>query len=440
MKLRITLLVCANALFDLALGYVAARVPFPLVVTAPVALALALLVAVTTAHATARRVTRALAVIANGVRGLRENDLSLRLSASGKDEIAELVTLYNDVAEVLRAQRSDLYQRELLLDTILQGSPMAVVLTNPADRVVFANIAARDLLGGGKRFEGRKFAEIVAELPSPAREIVEGDAESIFTIHSDEHDETFHFVRRLFYLNTQRHTLTMLERLTPELRRQEVGVWKRVIRTINHELNNSIAPISSLFHSARAVQRKPEHAHRLDEIYDTIEERLAFLREFLESYAQFARLPLPRRETASWPALLDDVGRLYPFRVEGTPPATGVFDRAQLQQVLINLLKNAYESGSAPEEISVFIGSAERGTIVQVLDRGSGIAADALRQALLPFHSTKPAGTGIGLALSNEIIEAHGGRMTLQRRDGGGMNVGFWLPNDLEPAKAEGLR
>jgi nitrogen fixation/metabolism regulation signal transduction histidine kinase len=430
----LALINCANALAATFLGALALRVSlslhFPLIATFPLVVAIVVLLAVWSANLATRRVTRTLMVVANGVRGLRENDFSLRIAARGNDEVSDLIALYNDVAEVLKAQRSDLYQRELLLDMILQGSPMAVVLANPADRVVFANVAARELFGGGRRFEGRKFGEVVDELPPSLREIVEAGSESIFTIRLDDRDETFHFLRREFYLNTQRHTLTMLERLTPELRRQELGIWKRAIRTINHELNNSIAPISSLFHSARTVQRKPEHAHRLGEIYDTIEERLAFLRDFLESYAQFARLPAPKKESVRWQSLLDDVGVLYPFRIEGTPPATGNFDRAQLQQVLINLLKNAHESGSAKEEIVVAIAAGSGGTSLRVLDRGSGMDDEALRQALLPFHSTKPGGSGIGLALSNEIVEAHGGRMVIQRREGGGVGVGVWLPGE----------
>jgi two-component system nitrogen regulation sensor histidine kinase NtrY len=433
LSLRITLLACANALVSVLLGvaapHAAATLGVPAIATAAVALCLGLLFAIGSAYAAVERVTRTLQVVANGVRGLRENDLSLRLAAAGNDEASDLVGVYNEVAEVLRRQRSDLYQRELLLDTILQGSPMAVVLTNPADRVVFSNLAARELLGGGRRFDGQHFAEVVEALPQEMGDIVRGGEESLFTLRSDERDETFHFVQRRFYLNTQQHTLIMLERLTPELRRQELGVWKRVIRTINHELNNSIAPISSLFHSARTVQRKPEHAHRLDEIYDTIEERLAFLRDFLDSYAQFARLPAPKKERANWRVLIEDVRALYPFRIEGPlPDSEGWFDPAQMQQVLINLVKNAHESGSAADEIVVTLAATPGGgTLLRVLDRGQGMDDAALRQALLPFHTTKPGGTGIGLALSNEIIEAHGGRLTLQRREGGGMAVGVWV-------------
>jgi nitrogen fixation/metabolism regulation signal transduction histidine kinase len=191
-------------------------------------------------------------------------------------------------------------------------------------------------------------------------------------------------------------------------------------------LNNSLAPISSLFHSARHVQSRPEHHHRLDEIYETIEERLTYLRSFLDSYADFARLPAPRKVHVEWSALLDDVRTLYPFDVEGEVPPDGFFDRAQMQQLLINLLKNAQESGS--ESIAVSVTANGEGTLMRVLDRGRGMDDAVMRQALLPFYSTKPGGTGLGLAVCNEIIDAHGGRMTLQRREGGGTVVNCWMP------------
>jgi nitrogen fixation/metabolism regulation signal transduction histidine kinase len=221
----------------------------------------------------------------------------------------------------------------------------------------------------------------------------------------------------------------LVERLTPELRRQEVAVWKKAIRLMNHELNNSIAPISSLFHSARTIQDRPDQQHRLGEIYEVIEERLTYLRMFLESYAQFARLPAPRRERASWRDLLDEVRAFYPFALSGAPPDYGTFDRAQLQQVLINLVKNAHESGSDPKEVVVHVARSVDGTMLRVLDRGKGMDDATMRRALLPFYSTKPGGTGIGLALSNEIVEAHGGRLNIAAREGGGAVVTCWLPD-----------
>jgi signal transduction histidine kinase len=117
-------------------------------------------------------------------------------------------------------------------------------------------------------------------------------------------------------------------------------------------------------------------------------------------------------------ALLDDVRALYSFEVEGRLPDEGVFDRGQLQLVLINLLKNAHESGS--DQVAVSIHLNGHGTLLRVLDRGRGMDDAVMRQALLPFYSTKPGGTGLGLAVCNEILDAHGGRVTLQRREGAG--------------------
>ncbi len=193
-------------------------------------------------------------------------------------------------------------------------------------------------------------------------------------------------------------------------------------------MNNSLAPVSSLVHSARHIQEHPEHAHRLDEIYATIEERLEHLRAFLEGYAQFARLPTPRKEAVRWTDLLGEVRDLFPFRIEGRAESEVFVDRAQMQQVMINLLKNAVESGSADAEIVIGIEPSAHGTTLHVLDRGRGMDEATMRQALLPFYSTKPSGTGLGLAICNEIVDAHGGRLTLHARDGGGTAVTCWIP------------
>ena len=396
------------------------------------ALAVAVPIAIWSARSQSQPAIRTIVALGDGLRGLRDEDFSLRLAAHGDDELTELVRLYNAVGDALRSQRNEIYQKELLLDTILQGTPIAVVLINGIDRVVYSNAAAREMIGAGSRLDGRHFSEIAAGLVAPMREALardeSGEESALFTVTTGDQEETFHLVQRTFRLNTQRHTLIMLERLTPELRRQEIAVWKKAIRTINHELNNSLAPVSSLVHSARHVLSHPEHAHRLDEIYGTIEERLEHLRGFLEGYAQFARLPAPRQESVSWRELLDEVRDLYAFRFEGNADSEALVDRGQLQQVLINLLKNAAESGSEPAEIVVSIEPSSHGTTLRVLDRGRGMDDVTLRQALLPFYSTKPAGTGLGLAICSEIIEAHGGRINVRRRDGGGTSVTIWIP------------
>jgi two-component system nitrogen regulation sensor histidine kinase NtrY len=373
-------------------------------------------------HVVVSRVTELHAVLGNALSAFRDGDFSLRLAVRGDHELAELKRLYNELADTVRDDRHALREKEVLLDTILQRTPIAVVLLDQAHRVLYSNASARELLADGGRLNGRALGEL--PLAEPLRDALETFGDSLL-VHGEE---TFHLSQRLFHLNVQQHRLLLIERLTPELRRQEVGVWKKAIRVINHEINNSIAPISSLFHSARLAQQRPEHHHRLDEIHELIEERLAFLRKFLDAYATFARLPAPRKEKTRWSEVLESVRALYSFRVEGAPLLECALDRTQMQQVVINLVKNAHESGSAADEVVVSIERAGDDCLLRVVDRGRGMSEDVLRQALVPFFSTRQGGTGVGLALSNEIVEAHGGRLRLQARDGGGTVVTCWLP------------
>lgn len=428
---RLTLTVAANVLLAFVTAFLALKVGRALAMRELASWALAMLVTVPvilwSARAVAAHVTRAMASLDDGLRAFRDGDFSMRLAAREDDEVSAIKRLYNEIADVLRAQRIDVYQKELLLDTILQRTPMAVVLVDAADRVVYSNAAARDLLAPGTRLDGHHFATIVGQLAGPMREALAAGTDAIVVVPTAEQEETFHLTQRRFRLNTLEHHLVLVERLTSELRRQEVAVWKKAIRVINHELNNTIAPISSLFHSAKLAQAMPERRHRLEEIYETIEERLAFLRTFLESYAQFARLPAPKPEWTAWESILADVHALYRFRSEGAGSHAVFVDRAQLQQVLINLVKNAHEAGGDPESIVVDVQRVPDGSVVRVRDRGRGMSEEVLRQALVPFYTTKPAGSGLGLALCNEIIEAHGGRLRLESGVEGTV-VTLWLP------------
>ena len=397
-----------------------------------VAVALALLVTIPlmlwSASRVQHHVAHAMSGLDDGLRAFRDSDFAMRLAAGGDDEVANVKRVYNDVADVLRAQRTDIYQKELLLDMILQRTPVAVVLVNAADRIVYSNAAARELFASGARLDGNRFGEVLERVAEPVREVLRSRDDALVTVPGTEQDETVHVTQRSFRINTQEHRLVLVERLTAELRRQEVTVWKKAIRVLNHELNNTIAPISSLVHSAKLAQADPSRQHRLEEIYETIEERLAFLKSFLESYAKFARLPAPEKERTRWADILADVRALYDFRLEGDPHAEATIDRAQMQQVLINLEKNAHESGSDPDHVVVAIQRVPDGTLIRVCDKGRGMPDEVMRQALLPFYTTKPGGSGVGLALCNEIIEAHGGRMRLQRREHGGTVVTCWLP------------
>ena len=133
--------------------------------------------------------------------------------------------------------------------------------------------------------------------------------------------------------------------------------------------------------------------------------------------------------SVAWQPLLDALGHNYAFRLVGELPATpGWFDRAQIEQVLINLLKNAHESGSAADAVELSATLRGRDLRIEVRDRGSGMSETVLASALLPFYSTKRSGSGLGLALAREIAEAHGGRVQLANRADGGLSVTLVLP------------
>jgi two-component system nitrogen regulation sensor histidine kinase NtrY len=384
--------------------------------------------------------SRVLQALRDGVRGFKDHDFSLSLAVDRKDELGELVELYNSVGDVLREERRNLIQREMLLETVLESTPTAIVLTQ-RDRVIFSNRSARELfdLGSlGGRLEGKSFGRILEECPPALREVLESGHDALVSLEppaertAQGEAEVFHVGRRFFELNGQRHDLTMIKRLTQELRRQEVDIWKKAIRTMSHEINNSLAPIASLARSARHIAQTPEHQERLGPVLDIIEERSAHLRDFLEGYAHFARLPAPRKETVEWAPFLSELRQLFPFVQDGEPPARpGRFDPSQVQQALINLLKNAQESGSPPEEIRLAVeDTAEGGARLRVLDRGSGMGEEELKKALLPFYTSKATGSGLGLPLCREIVEAHGGHLRIGRRDGGGTEVVCWLPGE----------
>jgi nitrogen fixation/metabolism regulation signal transduction histidine kinase len=443
---------------------------------ARVAILLAVAVCVPVAMWLALRATKpwtdTLTALKDGVASLRDHDFSLSIARGTSDELGELVEAYNSLGSVLRRERLDLHQRELMLDTVIQTSPLALVLTNAQARIVFSNIAARQLLNAGRKLEGLDFTEVLKQAPEPLREAIAGGTDTLFTVQEGAEANVFHVAQRHFVLNAQEHRLVLLKQLTRELAAQEVAVWKKVIRVIAHELNNSLAPISSLANSglmlaraSRDVARSPASASqgadafapaapgeagepeipaepplspeaaRLERVFTTIADRAAHLASFIDGYARFAKLPKPRLASISWKQFVGRLEGAGIFRLTAPlPDAVATFDATQLEQVMINLLKNAAESGSAPEAIELSVRATGDGWMLEVADRGSGLSEDTLRDALVPFYSTKPSGTGLGLTLCREIVDAHGGRLSIANRQGGGAVVALWLPSSLPAA------
>jgi two-component system nitrogen regulation sensor histidine kinase NtrY len=373
-------------------------------------------------------VRRLLRALAGAVASYRDGDFSLSLTVDRHDELGDLVIAHNELGNALREQRQFLVQRELLLDTVTQHSPMAIVLVDAHRHVVYANLAARQLLNRGVSLQGTDLDVVLAACAPELREAMQAGEDSLASVKTAEGEEVFHVARQHVKLQGRPHRLLLVKRLTRELSRQEVAVWKKLIRVLSHELNNSLAPIGSLANSGLELLRRGEHT-QLPAVLQTIRERASHLGEFIAGYAVFARLPAPQAAPVSWADLAGELARQYDFRLtQPLPAAPGYFDRMQVEQALINLLKNAHESGSHPAAIELRVTHGERRQRIEVHDRGSGMSESVLTQALLPFYSTKRSGTGLGLALAREIAEAHGGQIHIANRDGGGVTVLLTLP------------
>jgi two-component system, NtrC family, nitrogen regulation sensor histidine kinase NtrY len=383
-------------------------------------------------HLVTHRWSRTATALADGISSLRDRDFSISITRATQDELGELVSAYNGLGDRLRVERQSLYQRELMLDTVIQTTPLALVLTNAADAVLYSNTTARQLFSEGRKLEGDRFSLYLDRAPAPLQEAIHRGGDTLFTLELGGEPQVYHVSQRRFLLNALPHRLLLLKQLTREINSQEVATWKKVIRVIAHELNNSLAPISSLAHSGQILAQSPgpPDPEQLRRVFGTIEDRAKHLAGFIEGYAQFAKLPQPRLAPVPWEVLLERIRVVQGFRLTGAAPQRmASFDTAQIEQALINLLKNARESGSDLEAIELALSLTPGGFTIEVRDRGPGFSSAALENALVPFYSTKDTGTGLGLTLCREIVEAHGGRLRIANREGGGAIVTLWLPD-----------
>ena len=395
---------------------------------APALLAAGLVAAVTAARAIDLPKKQQLKALTTLIAAWSDGDFSCSIAMPNDRELADVTRILNSLGEVLRRERQAITQRELLLDTVVQNTPTALLISDPSGHVIYANLAARELIGENRKLEGLSIEAILQRLPPELAQSMREARDALLTLVLLGEDEVFHVSTRDFFLSSRPHRLHMLRRLTRELSRQEVATWKKVIRVLSHELNNSLGPIASLANSGLELLKRSE-LDLLPTVLETIGERARHLEQFIHSYAEFAKLPTPRLAALQWSELLAPLAASYGVVVvEPLPQASFAGDRAQLEQVLINLTKNALEAGSPPAQTEIAVLLVPGGHQLELRDRGTGMSESVLAQALLPFYSTKRNGTGLGLALAREIVEAHGGRLRLSNQAGGGSVVRLWLP------------
>ena len=370
------------------------------------------------ALATRERVIRPLQTISNMLAALREGDFSTRARGARDSDALGLALLeVNMLAATLRSQRLSTVEATSLLLTVMEEIDVAIFTFDGTHRLKLLNRAGERLLAQrGERLLGRTGAQLGLE------ECLGGDPIRTVDTMFPGGAGRWHLRRTTFRQNGQPHQLVVLSDLSKALRDEERLAWQRIIRVLGHEINNSLAPIKSIAESLQmlvdAPRRDAEAEEDVKQGLSVISNRAGSLSRFMTSYAVLARLPGPRHNTVDVPSWVRRTAQLETrvhVNVQEAEAIDVVGDGDQLDQLLINLVRNAADA-SLETGGGVVVGWHANGAWLHlwVRDEGYGIADSS--NLFVPFFTTKPDGSGIGLALSRQIAEAHGGSLTLENR------------------------
>ena len=383
------------------------------------------------AMAVRERVVFPLQTLANLLGALREGDFSVRgRSPRPDDALGEVMREVNTLGSTLREQRLGAMEATTLLRTVMRDIDVAIFAFDERQRLRLVNRAGERLLAStAERLLGQTAAELRLDV------CLEGPPQSTLQAAFPGGAGRWGVRRSRIRERGLPLELVVISDLTQALSEQELQAWQRLVRVLGHELNNSLAPIKSIAGSLESIlarDRLPEDWREdMRRGLNVITSRSDSLTRFIGAYARLAKLPRPQLQPLS---VADCVGRAVSSEtrlaaeVEPGPPLTVQGDPDQLEQVLINLLRNATDASLATGG-AVRIGWRRDGTMIEirVKDEGPGLSGTA--NLFVPFFTTKPGGSGIGLVLSRQIAESHGGALTLENRtDGPGCVARLRLP------------
>ncbi len=382
------------------------------------------------------RVVLPLQTLSNLLAALRESDFSIRArgasarDAVGDDPLGTVMLEVNVLATTLHDQRLGALEASALLRTMMVEIDVAVFTFDPGQRLRLVNRAGERLLGrGADELLGRTSEEL------GLRECLEGATPRIEDVAFPGGSGRWELRRTTFRQEGRPHQLLLLADVSRPLRDEERQAWQRLIRVIGHEINNSLAPIKSIAGSLESMLvREALPADWNDDMrrgLAVIAARSDSLSRFTTAYARLAKLPAPRLEAVAVAALVHRVAGVETrlgVRIHEGPDLTFRADPDQLEQLLINVLHNAVDAALETHG-GVTVGWKRDGRVFELWIDDEGAGLPSVSNLFVPFFTTKPSGSGIGLVLSRQIAEAHGGALTLENRaDGPGCRARLRLP------------
>jgi nitrogen fixation/metabolism regulation signal transduction histidine kinase len=365
------------------------------------------------------RVIFPLQTLSNLLAALREGDYSIRgREARENDALGEVTREVNALAQTLHAQRLDALEATALLRKVMEEIDVAVFAFDGEHKLRLVNRAGENLM---KMPQERLLGQSADDLGLD--DFLQGETPRLTDAGFPGSAGRWEVRRSLFRQGGLPHQLLVLSDLTRALREEELKAWQRIVRVIGHELNNSLAPIKSISGSLKALISRPSRPGDWEEDMQrglaVIGSRSESLSRFMEAYARLARLPQPKLQSVEIGPLVRRVAGLetrLDVRLVSGPELSIQADPDQLEQLMINLIRNAVDAALETGG-GVSAGWTRSAGHVDVWVKDDGPGLSNTTNLFVPFFTTKPGGSGIGLVLSRQIAEAHGGRLSLDNRE-----------------------